>query len=172
VLRESERLNQTIKSFLEYARPAPLALQEVDVTEAIEDVLSLLQHRTLADRLKVVRELTPPLHWVVDAQQFRQALWNLCLNAVEAMPEGGELRVGAAVHGRRLRVWVADTGEGIAAGDLGQVFEPFFSTKVGGSGLGLALVHRIVQEHGGEIAVRSTPGTGTTFTLSLPAHHV
>ncbi len=87
------------------------------------------------------------------------------------MPEGGELRVTAAVRGDTLEITVTDTGEGIAAGDVSHVFEPFFSTKSEGTGLGLALVHRVVQEHGGEIDVRSAPGLGTTFTLTLPSHH-
>ena len=170
VLRESERLNQIIKNFLDYARPAPLAPETVDVAETAEEVLVLLGHRALPEGLKVVREFAPPLPWRVDPQQFRQVLWNLCLNAVQAMPEGGELRLGAAARGRTLEVWVADTGEGFAAGDLAQVFEPFHSTKPEGTGLGLALVHRVVRDHGGDIDVRSTPGLGTTFTLALPAH--
>jgi two-component system, NtrC family, sensor histidine kinase HydH len=91
------------------------------------------------------------------------------LNAVEAMPDGGELRVSAAVRGQTLEVAVSDTGDGIGATDLSHVFEPFFSTKPEGTGLGLALVHRIVQDHGGEIDVRSSPGLGTMFTLTLPA---
>jgi signal transduction histidine kinase len=86
------------------------------------------------------------------------------------MPDGGEVRVSTAVSGRNLVLRVTDTGEGIVATDLAQIFEPFFSTKADGSGIGLALVHRIVQEHGGEIDVQSLPGTGTTFTLTIPAH--
>ena len=169
VLRESERLNEIIKNFLEYARPVPLALQTADVAGIAEEVLVLLGHRALPEGLKIVREFTPPLPWRVDPQQFRQVLWNLCLNAVEAMPEGGELRLGAAARGRLLEVWVADTGEGLSATDLAHIFEPFYSTKPGGTGLGLALVHRIVRDHGGLTDVRSAPGLGTTFTLSLPA---
>jgi signal transduction histidine kinase len=87
------------------------------------------------------------------------------------MPEGGELRVAVAVRGDTLEVTISDTGEGIAAADISHVFEPFFSTKSEGTGLGLALVHRVVQEHGGEIDVRSVPSLGTTFTLTLPARH-
>jgi signal transduction histidine kinase len=121
--------------------------------------------------LKVVREFPPLLTWSVDPQQFRQAVWNLCLNAFQAMPAGGEIRVGATASTELLEVRVADTGEGIGSDEIGQVFEPFFSTKAGGSGLGLALVHRVVQDHDGEIDVRSTPGVGTTFTLSLPVRH-
>lgn len=171
VTTESERLNHIIKNFLEYARPAPLSITTFDVAAAAEEVLLLLEHRASPGSLKVIREFAPSVLWPVDAQQFRQILWNLCLNAVEAMPEGGELRVAAAVRGDMLEVSVTDTGEGIAAGDLAHVFEPFFSTKSEGTGLGLALVHRVVQEHGGEIDVRSSPGLGTTFTLTLPSHH-
>jgi two-component system sensor histidine kinase PilS (NtrC family) len=171
VARESERLNHIIKNFLEYARPAPLAITTFDVAAAAEEVLLLLEHRASPGSLKVVREFAPSVLWPVDAQQFRQILWNLCLNAVEAMPEGGELRVAADVHGDTLEVTVSDTGEGIAASDLAHVFEPFFSTKSEGTGLGLALVHRVVQEHGGDIDVRSSLGLGTTFTLTLPSRH-
>ena len=171
VARESERLNHIIKNFLEYARPAPLSIAAFDVAVAAEEVLLLLEHRASPGSLKVIREFAPSIPWPVDAQQFRQILWNLCLNAVEAMPDGGELRVAAAVRAGTLEVAVSDTGDGIGAGDLAHVFEPFFSTKPEGTGLGLALVHRIVQEHGGEIDARSAPGLGTTFTLTLPARH-
>jgi two-component system, NtrC family, sensor histidine kinase PilS len=167
VLKESERLNDILREFLEYARPAPIARVRANVVESIDEVLVLLEHRASAGTLKVTREFPPALEWDIDPQQFRQAVWNLCLNAVEAMPEGGELRVQAAVVGRRLEVRVADTGEGIGPDDLGHVFEPFFSTKSGGSGLGLALVHRIAQDHGGEVDVESTPGIGSVFTLRL-----
>src|SRR5947208_1590256 len=169
VLKESGRLNDILRDFLEYARPAPLVRARVNLVEPIDEVLVLLEHRAAAGTLKIAREFPPSLEWVADAQQFRQAVWNLCLNAVEAMPDGGELRVTAGVVGGRLEVRVADTGEGIARDDLGHVFEPFFSTKPDGSGLGLALVHRIMQEHGGEVHVQSAPGAGSVFTLRFPA---
>ncbi|PYM91221.1 MAG: hypothetical protein DME04_19665 [Candidatus Rokuibacteriota bacterium] len=171
VARESERLNHIIKNFLEYTRPAPLSITTLDVAAAIEEVLVLLEHRARPGSLKTARDFAPSILWAVDAQQFRQILWNLCLNASEAMPEGGELRVAAEVVGDRLEVSVTDSGEGIGTNDLSHVFEPFFSTKPEGTGLGLALVHRIVQEHGGEIDVRSSPGLGTTFTFTLPSRH-
>jgi two-component system, NtrC family, sensor histidine kinase PilS len=167
---ESERLNRIIRNFLEYARPAPLAFERLDVAELLEEVLVLLEHRDLPPALKLVRGLPSSLPWRVDPQQFRQALWNLVLNAVEAMPDGGELRVAAAIHRGRLEISVGDTGGGIDPDDLPHVFEPFFSTKPGGSsGLGLALVHRIVRDHGGDVEVRSGAGFGTTFVLTLPA---
>jgi two-component system sensor histidine kinase PilS (NtrC family) len=170
VLRESDRLNRILKEFLEYARPAPLAPMPVNMVEILDEVLLLLEHRAHGAPLKVVREYMDRVPAYLDPQQMRQAIWNLCLNAVEAMPEGGELRVAVRTRpGRRLEVEVGDTGSGIAPEDLPHIFEPFYSSKAGGSGLGLALVHRVVQDHGGEIEVRSTPGAGTTFILSLPS---
>jgi signal transduction histidine kinase len=169
VLKETGRLNGIIREFLEYARPAPISRTPVNVAEAVDEVLVLLEHRVTPGLMKTVREFPPSLVWRVDRQQFRQAVWNLCLNAVQAMPEGGELRVTMTVVAARLVLRVNDTGDGIDAADLGQIFEPFFSTKSDGTGLGLALVHRIVQDHGGVIDVQSRPGVGSTFTLTLPA---
>jgi len=157
-----------IRSFLDYARPTPLSTEAVDISEMLDEVLVLLEHRELPPGLKIARDFPPSLSWPVDAQRLRQALWNLCLNAVQAMPEGGELTVSARVEPRTLKISVADTGEGIAPADLLHVFEPFFSTKPEGSGLGLALVHRIVHDHGGDIGVHSQAGAGTTFLLTLP----
>jgi len=170
VIKETDRLNAIIREFLEYARPAPLNRDTVNVAEIVDEVLVLLEHRSTPGTLKVVREFPPALPWSVDRQQFRQVVWNLCLNALQAMPEGGELKVAMAVPGGRLLLRVADTGEGIADGDLGHIFEPFYSTKAAGTGLGLALVHRVVQDHGGEIDVQSRAGGGAVFTLTLPAH--
>jgi two-component system sensor histidine kinase PilS (NtrC family) len=171
VLKESGRLNAILRDFLEYARPAPLARARVNVCETIDEVLTLLEHRATPGSLKVVRELPASLEWDVDPQQFRQAMWNLCLNAVQAMPDGGELCLAAAVVDGSLVVRIEDSGDGIGGSDVAHVFEPFFSTKPGGSGLGLALVHRILKDHGGEIEVDSSPGGGSTFTLRIPARH-
>ncbi|MBI3031098.1 MAG: PAS domain S-box protein [Candidatus Rokubacteria bacterium] len=172
VLRESDRLNQIVKEFLEYARPAPLHPIRINVGEVLDEVLLLLEHRALPPDLKIAREYDGAGTALVDPQQFRQAIWNLCLNALEAMPAGGELRIGAGMvterKTRKLEIWVADTGTGIDPESLPHVFEPFFSTKPEGSGIGLALVHRVIQDHGGDIEVRSEPGVGTTFTLRLP----
>lgn len=170
VLKESARLNAILRDFLEYARPAPLARAPVNVCETIDEVLVLLEHRATPGALKVLRELPPTLMWEVDPQQFRQAVWNLCLNAVQAMPDGGELRVTARTVDESLVVCIEDSGHGIGGSDVAHVFEPFFSTKPGGSGLGLALVHRILKDHGGEVDVESTAGGGSTFTLRIPHH--
>ena len=173
VLRESDRLNRIIRDFLEYARPAPMTAHPVNLADLLEEVVLLLEHRSLPPDLKVVREFGDALPARVDPQQLRQAVWNLCINAVQAMPEGGELRLGGRLlpigGPARLQLWVSDTGQGIAEGDLPHIFEPFFSTKAEGSGIGLALVYRVVQDHGGQIEVRSQPGAGATFLLTLPS---
>jgi len=168
-LKESARLNEILRDFLEYARPAPLARARTNVIESIDEVLVLLEHRADPGTLKVMREFPPTLDWVIDPQQFRQAVWNLCLNAVQAMPNGGELTVTAETVGGRLAVRVSDTGEGIAQENLAHIFEPFFSTKSDGTGIGLALVYRVMQDHGGDVSVESAMGAGSVFTLSFPA---
>jgi two-component system sensor histidine kinase PilS (NtrC family) len=172
VLRESARLNQIVGDFLEYARPAPMVPLEINMAEILDEVLLLIEHRSLPANLKVIREYGDTLPTRADPQRFRQAVWNLCLNAVQAMPDGGELRVSARSlrdRGGRLQISIADTGQGIADSDLPHIFEPFFSTKPEGSGIGLALVYRVVEEHGGSIEVRSRIGDGTTFILTLPS---
>jgi two-component system sensor histidine kinase PilS (NtrC family) len=172
VLRESARLNQIVGDFLEYARPAPMVPLDINMAEILDEVLLLIEHRTLPANLKVAREYGDTLATRADPQRLRQAVWNLCLNAVQAMPDGGELRVGARPlreRGGRIQISITDTGQGIADGDLPHIFEPFFSTKPEGSGIGLALVYRVVEEHGGSIEVRSRVGEGTTFILTLPA---
>ena len=168
VLRESDRLNRIVADFLAYARPTPLATKKSDVAVIVEEVLLLLEHRPLPPGVKLVRAYTGPIWAELDPNAFRQAVWNLCLNAVEAMAAGGELTVSADVTDARLQLQIADTGAGIASADVAHVFEPFFSRKPGGSGLGLALVHRVLRDHGGDIDVHSEAGIGTTFTLTVP----
>jgi two-component system sensor histidine kinase PilS (NtrC family) len=168
VLRESDRLNGILGDFLAYARPSPLALQRVDVASMLEEVLVLLEHRPLPVDVKLVRAFAGPLWAEVDANALRQAIWNLCLNALDAMPGGGALTVSAMTSGSTLELSVADTGDGIAVAELGHIFEPFFSTKPEGSGLGLALVDRVVRDHAGDVDVRTHRGVGTTVTLTLP----
>ena len=169
VLRESDRLNGIVTDFLAYARPSPLARHRTDIPAVVEEVLLLLEHGPLAPGVKLVRHRTEGSLWAeVDPSALRQALWNLCLNAVQAMPAGGTLTVGVTDSLAAIEVEVTDTGAGIADGHLTHIFEPFFSTKPEGSGLGLALVHRVVRDHGGDIDVRSDPGVGTAFVLTIP----
>jgi two-component system sensor histidine kinase PilS (NtrC family) len=179
VLRESDRLDAIIRDFLQFSRPPNLVRVPTDLTGMLDEILLMLSnHGGLpeadAPRVQIRRDTSEPtVKADVDPAQMRQALWNLCLNAVEAMPQGGELRVGVRAvtpeSGRPVvQVTVEDTGVGITAAELTQVFEPFYTTKPQGTGLGLAIAHRIVEDHGGEMQVQSEPYRGTRFTLSLP----
>lgn len=173
VLRESDRLDGIIAEFLEFSRPGGLAKAEIDLVGLIEEILLLLAHQA-PPGVRIARDYAEPtVKASVDPGKIRQALWNLCRNALEAMPQGGELRVfargEAGDHGGGwVEIGVEDTGVGITAEQLPRLFEPFYTTKPHGTGLGLAIVHRIVEDHGGEIRVKSRPGTGTRITLLLP----
>jgi two-component system sensor histidine kinase PilS (NtrC family) len=179
VLRESDRLDAIIRDFLQFSRPPHLVRVPTDLGSMLDEILLMLGHQSGlqgADtpRVQMRREgIEPTVKADVDPSQMRQALWNLCKNAVEAMPQGGELRVSVRAvtpdSGRPLlEITVEDTGVGITAAELTQVFEPFYTTKPQGTGLGLAIAHRIVEDHGGQLRVESEPYRGTRFTISLP----
>src|SRR5215470_15610372 len=183
VLRESDRLDAIIRDFLQFSRPPHLVRVPTDLSAMLDEILLMLGNQGRAQHaeappVQIRRDRSEPtVKAEVDPAQMRQALWNLCLNAVEAMPQGGELRVGvrtaSSESGRPvLEITVEDTGVGIAASELTQVFEPFFTTKPQGTGLGLAIAHRIVEDHGGEVRVQSEPWRGSRFTISLPLSEV
>ncbi len=185
-LRETDRLNQLITDFLHYARPGPRNPEPVLVEEAVREVVELFDAACSAG-LKVELAIEPATAVCADPAQLRQVLWNLVLNAAEAMPQGGTLRIAAATadepppqdvsSSRRkdgpgkpdwTEIVVADEGVGIPPEALDRIFDPFFTTKRDGSGLGLATVHRIVEDHGGIVRLESTVGSGTTARLWLP----
>jgi two-component system sensor histidine kinase PilS (NtrC family) len=168
VVRESDRLSAIIRNFLEYAHPAALVVEPLDVADVLDDVLRALGQRLPPWEVKIVRTLPASLPLEADRERLRQVLWTLCVNAVQAMPTGGELWIGGGTRAGMVEIRFADTGEGIPPDDLPHVFEPFFTTRHDTGGLGLALVHRIVEEHGGDVTVRSEHGLGAEFTLRLP----
>ena len=170
IVGEIRRLDQVVQGFLKFMRPEDLKLQPVNVGELIGGIARVVQPDAAASHIRVVCECppdVPPVHG--DAEALRQALLNLALNACQAMPHGGTLRLTArALTGRRLTITVEDTGIGIPPTHLPRIFDLYFTTRHGGSGIGLSMVFRTVQLHDGEIEVQSTPGTGTTFRIVLP----
>jgi nitrogen fixation/metabolism regulation signal transduction histidine kinase len=164
---EVRRLKRIVDEFSRFARlPAP-ARAPVAPDELVAGVLALYPEPPAG--VTVVREVEralPPV--LADRDQVAQVLLNLVANALDAMPSGGRLTVGARRAGGGVAFTVADTGPGIAAEDLARVFEPYFTTKEGGTGLGLAIAHRIAEEHGGRLEVASAAGAGAVFTLTLP----
>jgi two-component system NtrC family sensor kinase len=170
---ESRRCGTIVKNLLTFARQAPLNPQKNDLNSIVERCLLLVGHQMNLQNIDLEKDLAarlPPLY--CDAGQVQQALLALLMNAVEAMPHGGRLRVQTSFDlTRRLgRVVVSDEGAGIPAQVLPHIFEPFFTTKEEGKGvgLGLAIAFGIIQQHGGNIEVASTPQRGTTFTVLLP----
>lgn len=167
--REAARLQHLFDAFLNVANPCGPVRTDADVAAVITRLVEFYQ--PVADDNAVQIELSlpeRPLTASVDANLLRQALLNLVINAQQAMPDGGVLRVAAEEHDGRIRVSVSDTGVGIAEEDRPRILRPFYSTKAGGHGLGLAFVRRVIREHGGSLSFTSAPGSGTTFTLDLP----
>ena len=174
VLRESERLNDTIKSFLAYARPQRFTLARLDVRRVVQDTAMLLRNSAdVRDDHVVDMDLPPdPVWYEADENQIRQILWNLATNGLRAMPSGGRLLLSAKT-GREggqdeVNITIEDEGCGIPAADLESLFQPFRSTFEKGTGLGLAIVHRIVTDYNGSVQVSSTVGSGTTVRVRLP----
>jgi two-component system sensor histidine kinase PilS (NtrC family) len=172
VLKESERLNQTIKSFLAYARPQRLSTQRLDLRPIVHETAMLLRNSTeVEDRHTIeVRQSDDAVMIDADESQIRQIIWNLATNGLRAMPNGGTLRLSARREpGARLAVLaVEDEGVGIPPEEVDTIFQPFRGSFGKGTGLGLAIVHRIVTDYGGNIEVKPRSGGGTVFHVSFP----
>jgi two-component system sensor histidine kinase PilS (NtrC family) len=174
VLRESERLNDTIKSFLAYARPQRFTLTRLDIRKVVQDTATLLRNSADAHQDHVVDVDLPvePVWFDADENQLRQILWNLATNGLRAMPNGGRLLMSAKAEREsgheELAITIEDGGCGIPPTELDSLFQPFRSTFEKGTGLGLAIVHRIVTDYNGTIQVSSTVGKGTTIRVRLP----
>ncbi|HLG57247.1 MAG TPA: ATP-binding protein [Vicinamibacterales bacterium] len=173
VLRESERLNDTIKSFLAYARPQRFAVARLDVRTAVQDAALLLRNSAEVHEHHTIAVDVPaePVWCEADENQIRQVVWNLATNGLRAMSQGGRLLLAVAnetdASGAML-LTVQDQGCGIAPEDLDGIFQPFRSSFEKGTGLGLAIVHRIVTDYDGTIRVSSQVGAGTTVTVRIP----
>jgi two-component system sensor histidine kinase HydH len=170
MIGEVDRLNRVISELLEFARPSDLNLKPVQVNELLQHSLRLIQQDAGARNIEIDFSAGDDSRvTLVDPDRFTQALLNLYLNAIQAMNEGGVLSVRSSFeHDEQITIEVSDTGSGIGPEDLTRVFDPYFTTKPRGAGLGLAIVHKIVEAHNGEIKIRSTPGTGTVVSILLP----
>jgi two-component system sensor histidine kinase PilS (NtrC family) len=176
VLRESDRLNETIRSFLAYARPQRNATMRMDVRQVITDASTLLQNSSelIAAHRISVNVPDAPVWCMADEAQIRQIVWNLATNGLRAMPDGGELTLSvsstepARAAAGEVVIAVRDEGVGIAADELDGILQPFRGGFARGTGLGLSIVHRIVTDYGGELQVTSEKGKGTTVMVKLP----
>jgi signal transduction histidine kinase len=169
-----ERLDRVVQELLDFAKPVTPARKPSDANEIVQEALALVSDDASFRRIELVSTLPDGLPAVlVDPLQIRQALLNVLLNGFEAMPEGGRLTVetrGGLRDGADsfVTVTVTDTGEGMNEDEVGKLYEPFYTTKQHGTGLGLTIVARVLGQNGGSISASSVPGTGSSFVLRLP----
>jgi two-component system, sporulation sensor kinase E len=166
---EVARLDNIITQFLRAIRPQALRLQPEDLNEVVEEVLQFLgpeiQDRDILLEKRLAKDL-PALS--IDRDQLKQAFYNICRNSFQAMKAGGILHVETSQDAEHVSILFADTGGGISSENITRIFEPYFTTKSDGNGLGLLIVRRIVRAHGGEVILESSPGRGLTVTILLP----
>jgi len=167
---EIQRVSDMLEEFVHYARLTPVEKKPLELNRLLGYVAEMISEKAAQAKVAVtVEPAAAPLTVPADEHKLIQVLVNLCTNALQAMPEaGGTLHLTARPIRGGAQIIVADTGKGIAGENLDKIFLPFFTTKSAGLGLGLAIVQRIVEDHGGTIVCRSTPGDGTTFTVTLP----
>jgi signal transduction histidine kinase len=184
IKEEIARLNLLVSNFLSYGRPARLKTRLLDVASLVNETAGLVQAQADHQGVRIVINTLPTVsdepgegyapdtRINADAEQLKTCISNIMINAVQAMPEGGLLTVTLRPSPGEVEIDLADTGVGIAPEALNQIFEPYYSTKETGVGLGLPLTRKIIEEHGGEITVRSEAGEGTVFTISLPRYRM
>jgi signal transduction histidine kinase len=172
VLDSAYRISETIRGLLNYARPTPPKFTKVSLNKLISETLSFLHHQPLFKKVVIEKNLSDAVPQITaDANQIRQVLTNIFINAAQAMPDGGKLTVVTRkVKFQELtEIEIIDTGIGIPAEHLKKVFEPFFTTKKGGgTGLGLSISYSYIKNHSGDITLSSEPGRGTRVTITLP----
>ena len=171
IIKQTFRASEIVNNLLSFSRNNPAEFVELDVYRIITETLSLLEHQLKSAGIRVEKDFAAqaPLAFG-NAGKLQQVFLNLFLNARDAMPDGGTLRIRTDGADSMLRIWIEDTGVGILGDNIKKIYDPFFTTKdVGkGTGMGLAVSYGIVQEHGGSIGAESVPGQGTTFRLELP----
>ena len=171
IVNETLRCRKIVKGLLDFSRQTKPQRTLLDLNQVVEDTLSLVRNQTVFRNTKIVYELDPHLPTVLaDADQMRQVVLNIVLNAAEAMVQGGELRLASSADpaAKAVELRISDTGPGIPDEVRARIFEPFFTTKKTGTGLGLAVAYGIVERHHGTIRIDSARGRGTTFTVSVP----
>ena len=165
---EIERLNQILTDFRRFTGLPPLSFRESNLVALIEEVLEFTEPEAQSRDIKIARELENLPSIKLDPDQFKQALWNLIINATQAMETGGTLTVRASALNGNIQIDVQDTGEGVSPDIADRMFDLFFHTKENGTGVGLAIVKRVIEGHGGWVNVDSAPSQGAIFSIVLP----
>lgn len=168
IKHEIQRLNRLVGDFLDYGKALRLTLQEVDIGSLIDDVITLVRAKAERDDIKIHLQFGEVPKLNLDPELIKSCIFNVILNAFQAMPAGGDLTVGTKASDSTAFIIIEDTGNGVSRENLPKLFDPFFSTKSTGLGLGLAMTKRVSEEHGGKVDFQSIEGKGSTVIISLP----
>jgi signal transduction histidine kinase len=167
---EVDKINNIVQSLLEFSKPKDLHLEESSINSLLEETLSLLSNDFLKHDIKIEKNLSSLPQVKVDPSQMKQVFLNVLLNAIDSIKNGGMIMIETKTE-KKVFIKIKDSGRGIDKEDLKRIFDPFFSKKDRGTGLGLSVVHGIIKKHGGKINVESAPGKGTRFEIVLPITH-
>jgi two-component system NtrC family sensor kinase len=170
IARQVGRVERIVSNLLKFARREKKSLSRTSIRVMLDEILDQIRHQVPLDNISIQRDLADGAEVEGDADQLRQVFTNLVLNAIQSMPDGGVLTVSATTDSLagNCEIMVRDTGNGICEENLDKIFNPFFTTRPDGTGLGLSVSYGIVRDHGGEILVESAPGKGTVFRVRLP----
>jgi two-component system sensor histidine kinase HydH len=171
IVTETLRLETLVSDLLSYARSEPDAKDTLDICEAVAHTVALLRHEAEEHKITLTGECPESILVSGNRDRLTQVLLNVVKNGIQELPDGGAVQVTAEATGKEAVIKVIDNGRGISQENLARIFEPFFTTKAKGTGLGLALCKKIIEEHGGTITVQSSAGTGTSVIISLPIKH-
>ena len=170
IRKEVQRLNRLLTNLLDFARPRKPEFQSVHADRLLDGTIALVNHSAQQKGITLRKDVPPDVPpFQCDFEQMKQVVLNLAINAVQAMTSAGEIVLAARRHDSSVVIRVTDQGPGVRDEDLDKIFNPFFTTKDSGTGLGLSVVYQIVHQHGGEVTATRNPGGGMTFTLTLPA---
>ncbi|MGB9080965.1 MAG: ATP-binding protein [Desulfuromonadaceae bacterium] len=171
IVSETLRLEALVNELLSYAKSGPEAMSMVNITAIVSHVAALLQQEAEQLRIKIINECQENILIDGNRDGLTQVLLNVVKNSIQAAAAGGTVRITAGIDGRHVIIEVIDNGHGISQEEMPRIFEPFFTTKARGTGLGLALCRKIIEEHGGEITVQSAVGEGTSVSMTIPIRH-
>lgn len=168
--QEIQRLNKLVGDFLEYGKPLRLNFQKVDITRLIDEVIAIVSAKTEKDGIKICHEGNDAAEITVDPELIKTCIFNIFLNAFQAMPAGGTLTITKTVSDKMVSIIFEDTGVGISKENLNKVFDPLYSTKSNGLGIGLAMTKMVIEEHGGNIYFQSEEEIGSTVIITVPSN--
>lgn len=168
-IKETERLNNVVEDFLRMARQQPLAISNCSIIEELETIVKLTENQARLGNISIITAFqNRDLMVKADGEKLRQAFLNIMINALQATPPGGTVKLAAERIQGSCLITFSDSGAGVDRQLLEKIYEPFFTTKSDGTGLGLAITRKIIEGHGGTIAIESEPGKGTTVSINLP----